>query len=474
MIKTRFWLRTAALCSLVFLAACAGTPADRENGAEARKDAGALAGTWAGEIVLEEQKLEIIVRFSLSESLTGSIDIPQQAAWGLPLENIRLSAAAVYFELPAGAGSALFCGELEQDLIMGTFTQSGIRGSFVLARQPESSGSSRESDLSADADLPAGSAAPPFSAAPQTPPAEPGGAGSLPVELEVSGGFILAGTLELPAGPAEPPFPVVLIVSGSGPTDRDGNSPLVSGPNNSLKLLARGLAEAGIASLRYDKRGVAESALPGAVEEDLSFDDLIADAALWLEMLRRDGRFSAVAVAGHSEGSLVGMVAANRAGADAFVSLAGPGRHIFATLRDQLASQPQAIRRESEEIMARIERGEVVEEMSPVLRSLFRPGVQPFLRSWAAYDPAAEISRLEAPVQVIQGTRDLQVASLEAEKLLTARPGAAYLEVADMNHVLKTVSGDTAANLAAYSDPGLPLAPGLVSGITAFLQEALD
>jgi pimeloyl-ACP methyl ester carboxylesterase len=468
MMKTHLWLRIAALCSLVFLASCAGTPGGGENGAEAKKDAGVLTGTWAGELVLEEQKLEIIVRFALGETLTGSIDIPQQAAWGLPLDNIRLSAASVYFELPADAGSALFCGELEEDLIMGTFTQSGIRGSFVLARRPEPSGPAREANATATA----GPAA--LSAAPAEPPAGQGETRSLSVELEVPGGFLLAGTLELPAAPAEPPYPVVLIISGSGPTDRDGNSPLLPGPNNSLKMLARGLAAAGIASLRYDKRGVGESVLPGVSEEDLSFDDLIADAVLWLEMLRRDGRFSGVAVAGHSEGSLVGMTAANRAGADAFVSLAGPGRPIFITLRDQLASQPEAIRRESEEIMARIARGEKVEEMSPVLNPLFRPGVQPFLRSWDAYDPAAEFSRLEAPVLVVQGTRDLQVAPLEAEKLLTARPDAVYLEVADMNHVLKAVPAEPAANLAAYSDPDLPLAPGLVEGITAFLQEALQ
>ena len=148
---------------------------------------------------------------------------------------------------------------------------------------------------------------------------------SLADSVAVPGG-VLRGTLELPAGRG--PWPVVLLIAGSGPTDRNGNSPLLAGTNNSLKYLAQALAARGIASARYDKRGIAASNGFTIREADLRFDDYVNDAAAWLRALKADHRFTSVTVAGHSEGSLVGMLAAARAGADAFVSIAGAGRPI--------------------------------------------------------------------------------------------------------------------------------------------------
>ena len=87
----------------------------------------------------------------------------------------------------------------------------------------------------------------------------------------------IAGTLLIPSGNG--PFALVVIIAGSGPTDRDGNSPLLPGANNSLKLLAEGLADRGVASLRYDKRGVAASAKAMVSEADLRFNTYADDAA---------------------------------------------------------------------------------------------------------------------------------------------------------------------------------------------------
>jgi pimeloyl-ACP methyl ester carboxylesterase len=149
----------------------------------------------------------------------------------------------------------------------------------------------------------------------------------------------IRGTLELPRG--GDPVPVVLIIAGSGPTDRDGNSKILPGSNNSLKMLAAGLAERGIASLRYDKRGIAESVIPNMKEEDLRFTNYIDDASAWIRQLRADKRFSTITVAGHSEGSLIGMVAAKDAGADAYISLEGAGRNAKVVIAEQLAAQMQ-------------------------------------------------------------------------------------------------------------------------------------
>jgi len=163
-----------------------------------------------------------------------------------------------------------------------------------------------------------------------------------PVQLLTPTGTI-AGTLLVP--PASGKIPVVLIIAGSGPTDRDGNNPLLPGKNNCYKLLADALAAGGVASLRYDKRGIGESrASGGASEADLRFSMYVDDAVGWIVRLKADGRFSRVIVAGHSEGSLIGMVAANNGHADAYVSIAGGGHRaadlLRAKLRPQMASMP--------------------------------------------------------------------------------------------------------------------------------------
>ena len=130
--------------------------------------------------------------------------------------------------------------------------------------------------------------------------------------LKTSTGDVF-GTVELPA--AKQPVPVALIIAGSGPTDRNGNTPALPGSNNSLKMLADGLAARGIASLRYDKRGIAASRAAMTTEADLRFNNFIEDAEAWIKQLRADKRFSTITVIGHSEGSLIGMVAAREAGA---------------------------------------------------------------------------------------------------------------------------------------------------------------
>src|SRR5471030_1464083 len=139
--------------------------------------------------------------------------------------------------------------------------------------------------------------------------------------------------------PAHPARCRVLLHAGSGPTDRDGNSRMLPGPNNSLRMLAESLARNGIASLRYDKRLIGASTASGWNETDLRFDDYVADAGAWIARLRADGRFSRVIVAGHSEGALIGMLASRAAGADGYVSIAGVARGADEVLRDQLSAK---------------------------------------------------------------------------------------------------------------------------------------
>jgi pimeloyl-ACP methyl ester carboxylesterase len=304
--------------------------------------------------------------------------------------------------------------------------------------------------------------------------AAPALAASEPVRLETPTGA-LHGTLELPEG--QGPWPVALVVAGSGPTDRDGNSAALRGRNDSLKLLAEGLARGGVASLRYDKRGVGQSLAPGLKEEELRFEAIADDAAAWLERLRADRRFHGVAVIGHSEGSLVGLLAAREGRADAFVSLEGAGRRASDLLRTQLeapaAGLTPALLEESRRIVAELEAGRTVASPSPALAALFRPSVQPYLVSWFRYDPAAELAALGVPALVVQGTTDLQTSVADARRLAAAREDASLVLVEGMNHVLKRAPADPRANLATYTDPSLPLAPGLLEPILAFLREKL-
>lgn len=288
------------------------------------------------------------------------------------------------------------------------------------------------------------------------------------VQLETATGLV-HGTLLVPAGSG--PHPVALLIAGSGPTDRNGNSALMPGPNNSLKLLAEGLAERGIASLRYDKRGVGASARAMPREADLRFDHFVDDAVAWVRMLREDPRFSTVTIGGHSEGSLIGMLAVQRAGADAFISIAGLARPVGQVLRDQVRPQlTPELWEQSERILTTLEAGRTADSVPFSLYELYRPGVQPYLISWIRYRPTEELARLSVPVLILQGTTDIQVGVAEAEALKEARPEAELVVIEGMDHVLKAAPVDPANPLASYSDPTLPVVPELIERIGRFIR----
>ncbi len=279
----------------------------------------------------------------------------------------------------------------------------------------------------------------------------------------------LHGTLLIPKGAK--PKPVVLLISGSGPTDRDGNSYALPGRNDSLKMLAEGLAAKGIASLRYDKRGIGESMAVGPGEKDLRFEMYVDDAAGWAKKLKSDKRFSSVIITGHSEGSLIGMIAAQRGAASAFVSIAGLGRPADVVLRMQLMGQlPPDLRGFSDHALESLKSGSRVEDVPPALAMIYRPSVQGYLISWFFYDPVAEVKKLTIPVLIVQGTTDVQVMVDDARALAAAKPDVKLELIEGMNHVLKMVS-DPAKQAASYSDPTLPVASRLVDVVAAFVAE---
>lgn len=286
-----------------------------------------------------------------------------------------------------------------------------------------------------------------------------------PLTLHTGTGDIF-GTLTIPKDIKA--MPVALIIAGSGPTDRNCNGPMLK--TEAYKKLAYELAKNNIASLRYDKRGIAESHTAGENESDLRFDDYVNDARGWIQLLKHDKRFSKVIVVGHSEGSLIGMIAAGSA-ADKFISIAGVGQSADKLLKTQLADQPAKIKDLSYSIIDSLVLGKTIKKVDPMLYALFRPSVQPYMISWFQYDPQVEIKKLNIPVMLIQGTNDIQVSVEDVNLLAKANPKAQLLIIENMNHIFRIIEGDRNANIATYNNPSLPISNKLTTGIVEFIKQ---
>lgn len=244
--------------------------------------------------------------------------------------------------------------------------------------------------------------------------------------LERDGGK-LHGTLLMPEGVEKPP--VVLIIAGSGPTDRNGNNPQIK--MDTYKLLAEGLRENGIASFRFDKRMVGESRFTRLQKGDPILDDYINDVKALVEMLHNDNRFSGVILAGHSEGALIALAAAqDNPHAAKIITLTCSGRRIDILMKEQFAALSMSANtlEEINGIIASLKKGEIVENMSVGLKPLFSPSSQSFLIS---------------------------------------------LYIPNMSHPLKKhETTDRAEQLSTvYTNPALPLHEALIPAMAAFIKK---
>ena len=282
----------------------------------------------------------------------------------------------------------------------------------------------------------------------------------------------LAGTLVDPGKDA----PAILIIPGSGPTDRDGNNPLgVKG--GVYRQLAEALAAKGVATLRIDKRGMfgSKAAIPDA--NDVTIAAYAADAHAWVDMLRAKTGRKCVWLLGHSEGSLVALKAAQDSrGICGVILVAGAGRPYGEVIRTQLRANPSnaPLLAAGEAAIDQLEAGKRVDGATlPVpLQPLFRDNVQGFLIDAFSYDPAKLAGSVELPMLILQGDKDLQVAVTDAELLKSAQPAATLKLLPGVNHVLKPVPGDDrAANLATYGNADLPIAPVVADTIAAFVRK---
>jgi pimeloyl-ACP methyl ester carboxylesterase len=260
---------------------------------------------------------------------------------------------------------------------------------------------------------------------------------------------------------------LVILIAGSGPTDRDGNQKGMT--NNSLKYLSEEMSKNGQAVFSYDKRIIAQMAAGTVNEATLSFDDFINDAKEVIHFFKNQKKYNKIIVAGHSEGSLIGMLAATE-NTDAFISLAGAGRTIDAVLVEQIEKQAPFLKEEVQKDLEILKSGQTFELKNKMLASLFRESVQPYMISWIKYNPQNEIKKLQIPVLLINGSKDLQVTVSEAELLKKAKPEAKLLVIDNMNHIFKEIKGDDAENMKSYSDPNLVVTEKLVTAINLFIK----
>jgi pimeloyl-ACP methyl ester carboxylesterase len=269
--------------------------------------------------------------------------------------------------------------------------------------------------------------------------------------------------------------PVVLIIPGSGPTDRDGNNPLgvKAGP---YRLLANALAREGVSTVRIDKRGMFGSKRAVVDANRVRIADYARDTHSWISSIRRVTGAQCVWLLGHSEGGLVALTAAQRpAGICGVITVAAVGRKIGTVLRQQLAANPAnaPYLGAANDAIEALEAGKRVDAASlpQPLRRLFAEDVQTLLIDLFAENPAALAAKLTVPLLIVQGDNDIQVTVEDARGLAAAQPKARLVVLPGVNHLLKVPEGtDRAANLRAYADPSLPIAPAAVEAIAQFVK----
>lgn len=421
-----------SLAVILLLTACSNEKADeqqevpkQEQGAIVMNEA--LLGKWQGLIELPQMPLEIVL--SLQQD-GGNFSIPAQRLSEYSFESVDYDGQKVEMTIDLAGSLIKIEGTLDKNQINATFTQNGQ--TYPLVLKPYTEAKVTYDEL--------------------TVPVEGG-------ELKVA--------LQMPDNPTGD---LVIIHAGSGPTNKDGNT-IGSGKNNSLKMIAEELAAQGIASVRFDKRGIGENTALMTKEANLTFIHYINDVSAIVTYMKQDSRFTSIHLLGHSEGALIMTLAAQHDRIASLIVVAGAGRPADEILLEQLsASLPPNLLNESKVALQKLKAGEMVANVSNELMALFRPSVQPYMRSWLQYDPQQEIKKVTAPILIIQGKKDIQITEIDAKALAVGNEKATVRYFEQMNHVLKDIKGDYQENIASYTTPELPLANGLTEEIVKFIK----
>jgi pimeloyl-ACP methyl ester carboxylesterase len=408
-----------------------------------------IVGNWKGNIDLNGNQIPIVFHFYIDSTgkIDGKWDSPKQNANGLPFSNIKIAVDSVHLEIKviSGAYEGKFVGE---DSIAGMWNQGGGKLPLNFKRQDIGSATLMKINPANTREI--------FD----------------PNEKEISVtssvGSKIYGTLLSKNKDQK----LAIIIAGSGPTDRNGNNPL-GDQADSYKLLAYALDSQNIATFRYDKTGIGKSLITGLKESDIVFENSIADAERIFDYLQDTLGFKNIYFVGHSEGSLIGMVASQKKKVKGFISIAGLGRPFDVLINEQENTQqwPDSLKNKTVVIFNELKNGRKVNDIPTQLMGLFRKSVQPYLISLLKYSPEKEIKKLNCPVLILQGSCDMQVKIEDANNLHNANKKSTMDILPLMTHTLKDAGKNCEDQQKTYSDGSLPLNKSLVKDIADFIKK---
>ncbi|MEP6950711.1 MAG: alpha/beta fold hydrolase [Ginsengibacter sp.] len=401
-----------------------------------------LAGDWQGNLEINGRKIPIVFHFynDSSGKWEGKWDSPSQNAIGLPYSGVTANTDSLVVGLKAIAG--FYSGKfITTDSIAGNWHQGPAQLPLNISKNFEK-----------------------FRNAQLIP-----GPNEKEIAITVNQGTRLYGTLLSKNNGQK----LAIIIAGSGPTDRNGNNPMgVSA--SSYKMIADELDTQNIATFRYDKRGIGKSVVDNMNESDLVFDDYIKDAEKIFEYMHDSLGYKNIYFIGHSEGSLIGIIASQRVRLKGFISVSGAGRPIDEILTEQLYASPKFSQMKSEiaSIFSELKSGKKPDSIPAGLESVFRPSIQPYMISWLKYSPVVEIKKLRCQVLILQGTCDVQIKIEDAENLHNANKKSTLDTIPLMTHTLKNAeAGCKDENSKTYHDPSLPLNKELVNDMVNFIKK---
>ncbi|WP_298312509.1 alpha/beta hydrolase [uncultured Aquimarina sp.] len=275
----------------------------------------------------------------------------------------------------------------------------------------------------------------------------------------------IEGTLATPY--SDDSVPLVIFIMDAGAINREGNDRMSK--NDAFKLLAIDLAKQGVATYRYDKRLFKIDAL-GIREHEISLDHFIQDAQSVVEYFKKNGNYTKIILAGHGQGSLIGIIAAKN-NVDGFISIAGNAQSVDQIVIQQLEKQAPGLDKSAAVAFTDLKEKGRAMNYDPALESIFSYKLQHFMKSWIKYTPSEEIKNLDIPILILQGDKDLQVEVSEAEKLKEAVPNAEYVIIENMNHILREIKGSRLENHKSYNEYWLKIMPEVTSSIINFVNK---